>query len=113
MPRFLIDENLPYYFELWNSDKFVHVHDLTGMKTDAQIWEYSRINDLTIVSKDSDFSNRIISKTPPPKVIHIRCGNIRIQELHRVLTSMWPQIESEILNHKLVNVYLDRIESIS
>ena len=112
MPQFLIDENLPYYFELWHSDKFIHVHDLTEIKTDAEIWEYAKKNELIIVSKDSDFSNRIISKTPPPKVIHIRFGNVRIQQLHKLLTNMWTQIENEIQNHKLVNVYNDRIESI-
>jgi predicted nuclease of predicted toxin-antitoxin system len=113
MPQYLIDENLPYYFELWNSDKFIHVHDITKIKTDAEIWEYAKTTYLIIVSKDSDFSNRIISKSPPPKVIHIRYGNVRIQELHRLLNSMWIQIENEILEHKLVNVYIDRIESIS
>jgi predicted nuclease of predicted toxin-antitoxin system len=113
MPQYLIDENLPYYFSLWQSEKFIHVHDLKGLKTDSEIWEYAKKNDLIIISKDSDFSNRIISKTPPPKVIHIRFGNVRIQELHRLLTNMWNQIENEIMNHKLVNVYLDRIESIS
>ena len=112
MPQYLIDENLPYNFSLWRSDKFIHVLDLSGLKTDSEIWEYAKKNDLIIVSKDSDFSNRIITKTPPPKVIHIRFGNVKIQELHRLLTNRWTQIENEVMNHKLVNVYPDRIESI-
>ena len=113
MTRFLIDENLPYYFSLWDNDKFVHVHDLAGIKTDIEIWDYAKENDLIIVSKDSDFSNKIMYKSPPPKVIHIRYGNIRIQKLHELLTNIWSEIENEIKDHKLINVYIDRIESIS
>jgi predicted nuclease of predicted toxin-antitoxin system len=52
-------------------------------------------------------------KSPPPKVIHIRFGNVRIQKLHELLNNMWSDIEKEISNHKLVNVFIDRIECIS
>jgi predicted nuclease of predicted toxin-antitoxin system len=113
MTHYLIDENLPYYFSLWDSDKFIHVHDLERIKTDNEIWDYAKENDLIIVSKDSDFSNKIMYKSPPPKVIHIRYGNVRIQKLHELLDNMWSKIEVEIKEHKLVNVFLDRIESIS
>lgn len=68
---------------------------------------------MIIVTKDSDFSNKILYKSPPPKVIHIRFGNLRIQELYIVLEKMWPYIEESIKTHKLVNVYKDRIESFS
>jgi predicted nuclease of predicted toxin-antitoxin system len=52
-------------------------------------------------------------KSPPPKVIHIRYGNVRIQKFHEILVSNWGEIENEIKTHKLVNVFIDRIESIS
>jgi predicted nuclease of predicted toxin-antitoxin system len=85
MVRFLIDENLPYYFSLWNSKEFIHVIDLVNIKTDNDIWDYAKKNNLIIVTKDSDFSNKILYKSPPPKVIHIRFGNLRIQEFYKVL----------------------------
>ncbi len=113
MTRYLIDENLPYYFSLWNSKMFVHVNDLPSIKTDNEIWEYAKENDLIIVTKDSDFSNKIMYKSPPPKVIHIRYGNVRIQKFHEILVRNWGEIENEIKSHKLVNVFIDRIESIS
>jgi predicted nuclease of predicted toxin-antitoxin system len=112
MALFLIDENLPYYFSIWKGERFVHVFDLKHLKTDQEIWEYAETNNLIIVTKDSDFSNRIIYKTSPPKVIHLRVGNMKIQKFHEILTRLWPDIENEIINHKLVNVYADRIESI-
>jgi len=52
-------------------------------------------------------------KTPPPKVIHIRFGNVKLQKLNEILDKIWPQIEEEVKVHKLVNVFIDRIESIS
>jgi len=57
MPRFLIDENLPYYFKLWHNDGFIHVNDMPDVSFDWEIWEYAKKNNLVIVSKDSDFSN--------------------------------------------------------
>lgn len=113
MLRFLVDENLPYYFKLWDNDTFTHVYDLDLIHTDTEIWNYAKSNDLIIILKDSDFSNKIMYKSPPPKVIHIRFENVKIQKFYELLTTMWNNIEKEIENHKLVNVFIGRIESIS
>ena len=37
MLRFLVDENLPYYFKLWDNDTFTHVYDLDLIHTDTEI----------------------------------------------------------------------------
>lgn len=79
-PTYLIDANLPNYFDLWDSPRFAHVKDLNEKWTDEEIWEYAKRNDLIIVSKDVDFSNKIIVKNPPPKGIHIKVGNLKIKE---------------------------------
>lgn len=112
MPRFLIDENLPYKFFLWDDEDFVHQHKLEAIKSDADIWEYAKSNDLTIVTKDADFSDRIIISEPPPKVIHIRIGNMRIKELFQFFDKNWEEIQNHSKNYKLTNVYRDRIEGI-
>lgn len=75
MPRFIIDENLPYHFSLWHGTDFIHVFDLQDKKTDAQIWNYAKLRNLTIITKNADFSNRIMFSQPPPKVIHLKVGN--------------------------------------
>ena len=80
MPKYLIDVNLPYRFSLWNSDDFVHQTNIDDEWTDEQIWEYAKENNLTIITKDADFSNRIIFHEPPPRVIHIRFGNMKMRE---------------------------------
>src|ERR1017187_9479776 len=110
--RFLIDVNLPYYFSLWHGEGFVHQRDIDDEWTDDEIWKYAMKNDLIIVTKDADFSHRIIFHTPPPKVIHIRVGNLKMRQFFDVLTKQWPQALSLIEDHKLVSIYLDRVEAI-
>jgi predicted nuclease of predicted toxin-antitoxin system len=65
-----------------------------------------------IVTKDVDFSNRIMLSSPPPWVIHLRVGNMRRRAFHEFLSQVWPQIEDLLPAHKLVNVYLDHVEAI-
>lgn len=63
---YLIDENLPYKFKLWHSMEYIHVKDLSLIHTDEEIWEYAKSKSLTIVTKDTHFSNKILFSTPPP-----------------------------------------------
>jgi len=111
MLKFVIDENLPYYFNLWHNKTCIHVFDLPEILTDEQIWEYAKTNNLTIVTKDADFSNKILFSSSPPKVIHLKIGNMNISELHDFLNKVWPSVETELAKHKLINVFQDRIES--
>jgi predicted nuclease of predicted toxin-antitoxin system len=67
---------------------------------------------LVIVSKDADFSERIIMQSPPPWVVHLRFGNLRRKEFHALLARVWPQVEAFLKTHKLGNVYADRLEGI-
>jgi predicted nuclease of predicted toxin-antitoxin system len=112
MAKYLIDVNLPYRFSLWKSDDYVHQTDIDDEWTDSQIWDYARTNDLTIITKDADFSNRIIFHRPPPKVIHIRFGNMKMNDFFLIVTKIWNDVIDLSENHKLVNVFRDRIEAI-
>ncbi len=69
MPKYLIDVNLPYHISLWEGDDYVHVKDIDDQWSDTQIWNYARERDLTIITKDADFSDRILLVGPPPRVI--------------------------------------------
>ena len=111
MPRFLVDANMPYRFSLWNSDDYVHQFDLGNTWSDAAIWEYAKKNNLTIITKDADFTNRILVSEPPPRVIHVRIGNLRLRDLHQFLSRNWSEILKANQENKLVTVYIDRIES--
>ncbi len=112
MAKFLVDVNLPYRFSLWKSDDYVHQIDINDEWTDEQIWDYAIKNNLTIITKDSDFSNRIIFHNPPPRVIHIRFGNMKMREFFTTAAAIWKDVLELSETHKLVNVFRDRIEGI-
>jgi len=113
MSKYLIDVNLPYYFSLWKGGDFIHQRDIDDEWSDEQIWNYARENNLTIISKDSDFSNRILLKQPPPKVIHIRFGNLKMKLFFKTLAKCWKDVVKLEEKCKLINVFADRIEGVA
>jgi predicted nuclease of predicted toxin-antitoxin system len=112
MARYLIDANLPRWFSLWSGGDYVFVHDNDPHWTDTEIWHYAAAHGLTIVTKDADFSNRVLLHPEGPHVIHIRVGNLKLQELHSYLSNIWPDVLSASATSRLVQVFRDRIESI-
>ena len=112
MKRFVIDANLPRQISVWQSESFEHVVDIDDEWSDTEIWNYARKNNSTIVTKDADFSHRIIVSKPPPKIIHLRIGNMRLLDFMRFIDEHWKTIRAASANHKLVSVYVDRIESV-
>lgn len=112
MKGFLFDENLPSRLRFTPKLPIISSSKAGRNPNDSQIWEFARKHDLVIVSKDADFSDRIIVGSPPPKVVHLRFGNLRKDEFHELLARVWPRIESLLKTHKLVNVYADRIEGV-
>ena len=112
MTGFLFDENLPAISRLSSKFSVVHATSLGARMSDSELWEHAERHDLVIVTKDADFSQRIILASPPPRVVHLRVGNMRRRDFETWLTSCWPQIEKAVKKHKLVNVYRDRIQSV-
>ena len=60
MVKYLIDVNLPYYFSVWKGAEYMHQRDIDATMKDSEIWRYAKENGLTIVTKDTDFSERVI-----------------------------------------------------
>ena len=112
MKGFLLDENLPVRLRCAPRLPVVSYSKAGRRPSDSELWEYARRQELVIVSKDADFSERIITHTPPPWVVHLRFGNLRRDAFHALLARVWPQIETLLKSHKLVNVYADRLEGI-
>ncbi|MEK9154300.1 MAG: DUF5615 family PIN-like protein [Patescibacteria group bacterium] len=52
---------------------------------DEKIWDYARENGFTILTQDSDFSERIALYGHPPKVIWLRLGNVSTRHVEEVL----------------------------
>lgn len=112
MKGFFFDENLPSRLTFTPGLPLVATTSLGASPTDSQVWEFARQRELVIVSKDADFSERIILHSPPPWVVHLRFGNMRRREFHALLARVWPQVEALLKTHKLVNVYADRVEGV-
>ncbi|MCE7043532.1 DUF5615 family PIN-like protein [Dyadobacter sp. CY312] len=113
MLKYLIDVNLPYYFALWNTAEFIHQKDINDEWLDSQIWDYARQNNLTILTRDADFSLRIATNQPPPRVIHFRLGNIKAADFYLLLNRNWNTISHLSMVNKLVTVYQDKIQVLS
>ncbi|MDQ0637257.1 putative nuclease of putative toxin-antitoxin system [Pedobacter sp. W3I1] len=109
---FLIDVNLPRFFSLWNTVEYIHQYDLGDEWSDTEIWKFAESENLTIITKDSDFSSRILLHNPPPKVIHIKVGNMKMKQFHEILNKLWPQVIELNKDFKLINVFSDRIEGV-
>jgi len=112
MTGYLFDQNVPAALTFSPSFPITSASSLGSRPTDSELWNYARAHNLAIVSKDSDFSNRMIVSTPPPWVVHLRFGNLRRREYHAHLARVWPQVEAMLPTHKIVNVFLDRVEGI-
>ncbi len=107
--RFLIDANLPRRLAIWQGPEFDWVVDHDANWPDSVVWSYAQANDLIIVTKDADFSDRIMLSAPPPRVVHIRVGNLRLRELRAWLIEVWPAIVRAAPGHKLLTVHRDTI----
>lgn len=111
MAIYLIDVNLPYYFSLWNSDDYIHQADIQKDLEDSKIWLYAKDHQLTIVTKDADFADRILLVSPPPRVIHIRVGNLTMRAFFTLISSVWQDVIALSNEYKLVVVFNDKIEA--
>jgi len=74
--------------------------------------DYAMANDLTIVSKDADFSQRALLSYRGPTVVHIRVGNMRLKEFHEVIERHWFWVIDHHARYRVVNLHVDRIEAV-
>jgi predicted nuclease of predicted toxin-antitoxin system len=108
---FLFDENLPRRLTFTPSLPVVFSNSLGVSSSDSTLWNHGRDHSLAIVTKDTDFSDRIMLAASPPWIVHVRFGNLRRKDFHALLSKMWPHIEALLPVHKLICVYRDRIEA--
>jgi predicted nuclease of predicted toxin-antitoxin system len=66
MNGFLFDENLPAKIQFNPSLPITHVSVLGASPTDTEIWQYAKDSNLAIVTKDADFSDRLMLDSAPP-----------------------------------------------
>ena len=88
--KLLFGENLSPILVSRLADLFpasTHVRDV-GLRAadDPAVWEYARLNEFLVVSKDADMHDLSLLFGNPPKVIWLRLGNcstVRVENLLR------------------------------
>lgn len=93
--------------------KLVHATDFGLNPTDSELWTRTSEEAWVIVTKDADFSHRILLGASPPWIVHLRIGNLRLKEFIERMSRLWPEIEALLPHHKLVTILEDRIEAIA
>ncbi len=96
--KLLFDENLSHLLAKTLSDIYpdsLHLRDcgLRGVP-DSEVWEFAAAKGFSIVSKDSDFSQRSSLLGSPPKVILLRIGNCSTLRAEFLLRDAYPRIQS-------------------
>lgn len=111
MIHLLIDENLPASLAEHLPVSCAHATDLGAQLTDHQLWAHARDNQWIILTRDSDFFDRLMLDGPPPKVVWVRLGNIRRKDLEAMMQRLWPRIASLLVSADLIEVHPGSVES--
>lgn len=111
MNHLLIDENLPASLAATLPVPCSHAADLGKQPTDRQLWQHARERNWNIITRDTDFFDRLMLDGLPPKVIWVRLGNIRKRDLESLLLRRWPQISDLLRVANLVEVHPDSLEA--
>ena len=77
MSRLLIDENLPFSLVRLLSVDCVHASEIAAQASDTVLWNTARKNSWMVLTRDTDFFDRLLLHGAPPKVIWVRLGNVR------------------------------------
>ena len=95
--KLLFDQNISHRILKILSDQFA---DSTSVKqenlidsSDKVIWEFAKKSNYIIVTQDSDFNDFNSLYGFPPKIIWIRTGNLKTEELAYVLKNHFLEIK--------------------
>jgi predicted nuclease of predicted toxin-antitoxin system len=89
--KLLFDQNLSHRLVAQLATEFPgsqHVRDVgLAAASDPAVWAYAAAQGLVIVSKDSDFQQRVLLLGHPPKVVWVRLGNCSTSAVANLLRS--------------------------
>ncbi|HEY3914061.1 MAG TPA: DUF5615 family PIN-like protein [Verrucomicrobiae bacterium] len=63
MKGYLFDGNVPSHLRFVPKFPIIPLSKVGRIPSDSRIWDFARMHDLVIVSKDADFSDRIITSS--------------------------------------------------
>ena len=112
MTHLLIDENLPISLGRLLPIQSSHATEIGQQPSDSLLWSYARDRNWTILTRYADFFDRLMLQGPPPKVIWVRLGNIRRNDLQDLLIRIWPTICNLLVDADLVEVHPTALEAV-
>lgn len=92
MAKYLIDENLPQDFEIWQGQDFVHAYRLPHLK-------------------DADYYHRYLVSSGGPHIIWLRIGNLRKKDFSGFIGKIWEKLKAFASAKRLTIVFTDYIEA--
>lgn len=63
---------------------------------DSVIWDYALANHTAVITKDQDFSERLLVSRSAPVIVWLRIGNTSTSALLAWLLPLWPEVMSRI-----------------
>jgi len=105
------DENLSFKLGARMQDAFPepqHVRDL-GLEqaNDLEIWQCTKRENFVIVDKDADFHDMSVILGHPPYVVWIRIGNVRVNNVEKIIRLHQTVIEESVREGKHGIIELD------
>jgi predicted nuclease of predicted toxin-antitoxin system len=87
--KLLFDENLSHRLVTRLADLFPDSNHVRNVElksaADPLVWDFAKLNDFMIVSKDVDMHDLSLFFGNPPKVIWLRLGNCSTSEVENLL----------------------------
>jgi predicted nuclease of predicted toxin-antitoxin system len=96
--KLLFDHNLSprlvnLFEDLYPNSNHLYLMGLE-QKSDHLVWKIAKADSYTLVTKDSDFNELLVTKGFPPKVIWIRLGNCSTKTIELLLRNNYNEILS-------------------
>ena len=95
--KLLFDQNISHRILKILSNEFEGSTTVKNEKlidsSDKAIWEFAKKSNYTIVTQDSDFNDLNLLNGFPPKIIWIRTGNLKTEELANILKNHFGELK--------------------
>lgn len=115
--RFIIDAHLPPRItKIFQNLGYEAIHTSELPKGNAASDEEIIIvaaKDGVVISKDDDFYQRFLLKGEPPKLIHVKVGNMRLKTLIELFEKVAPKLINLLGQHDLLELHADKIIAIA
>jgi predicted nuclease of predicted toxin-antitoxin system len=102
--KFLFDQNISHRILQHLPSNFSGSASVKGKgllnSSDIEIWAFAKKQSFIIVTQDSDFNDLNSLHGYPPKVIWIRTGNLRTQQIVDILVERFTEIEEFVTSAK-------------